>query len=480
MSRSQDDSVSDTVSHILYLFKQYEYFKYSKYLEYHINGKTLHGILKDFVERKVLQIELLGYSVENRPIYVYTYGTGSIGVLCWTQMHGDEPTASLALLDVIQYLANYDQPSGFIREGIKLHMIPVLNPDGAENYCRRNALQIDLNRDARHPVSPEALILKDYANRLPFDFALNLHDQEIYYSAGEGGKATVFSLLAPMPCEDMTKASQVNNFVMAKALVTQLWRECESLYPNQIARYNDEFEPRAFGEFFQNQGICTILMEAGGSFNDVDKRDVRKLYCLSMLRALWHMANRELDISAMHTYPRIPLNLKMAFFDLIIRNAQIERSGKIINTDIGIRRYRKLDEVTGSLYFTAMIEDIGDLSVYHAYEEIDATGLFSRPGTTYAKAISSKKKLSKMPIHEFLVEGILFIQLKDPGNIPFTHIPINFIKTENTSYSAIKIGCDANFVLGKPGKPASYAIINGFSYNLMTSIGLVKNAKVYF
>lgn len=479
MSLHQDISDSDNRSQIRYLFSQYEQFKYQNYLEYHIKGATLHRILKDFVNRKVLQIETLGKSAKNQPIYAYTYGNGPIEVLCWTQMHGDEPTASLALLDVVQYMADFDHSGGFIHERIRLHMIPVLNPDGAEAYTRRNALDIDLNRDALQTVSPESIILKDYANRLSFNFALNLHDQEVYYSAGGGTKATVFSLLAPLPCKVINEAMQFKNFAMAKALVTELWRECESLYPNQIARYNDEFEPRAYGEYFQSKGICTLLMEAGGSPNNVDKREVRKLYSLAIIRALMHMAKGEIDTSSKNEYLSIPLNFKMAFFDLIIRNAQIEHFGTTINADIGIRRYRNADEITGNLYFTSVIEDIGDLSVYHGYEEIDASGLAAMPGKICSELISNKKKLSKMPVHELLEMGIAFIRLKKPGKIPYTHIPCNLLNANVSINIDIKTGIEANFILGRPGKPASFAIINGFSYNLMTGLNLVKNARVY-
>ena len=38
--------------------------------------------------------------------------------------------------------------------------VPMLNPDGAEAYKRRNMQDIDINRDAVNLATPEARLLK--------------------------------------------------------------------------------------------------------------------------------------------------------------------------------------------------------------------------------------------------------------------------------------------------------------------------------
>ena len=64
-------------------------------------------------------------------------------------MHGDEPSATPALLDLADTLLASDAPEHrAILEGLTLLMVPMLNPDGAERYARRNAQAIDINRDA--------------------------------------------------------------------------------------------------------------------------------------------------------------------------------------------------------------------------------------------------------------------------------------------------------------------------------------------
>src|SRR5687768_11825141 len=52
----------------------------------------------------LLSVEIAGTSVEGRSINHVRAGTGPLGVLLWSQMHGDEPTATAALFDVLAYL----------------------------------------------------------------------------------------------------------------------------------------------------------------------------------------------------------------------------------------------------------------------------------------------------------------------------------------------------------------------------------------
>ena len=44
--------------------------------------------------------------------------------------------------------------------------------------------------------------------------------------------------------------------------------------PGQVGRYNDDFEPRAFGDNIQKWGTSTILIESGGYPNDIEKQEI--------------------------------------------------------------------------------------------------------------------------------------------------------------------------------------------------------------
>ncbi len=109
-----------------------------------------------------IRLEEAGKSFNGRSIQLLSLGQGAKKVLLWSQKHGDEPSATPALLDIAAYLAEHaDEPAArLILENFTLLMIPMLNPDGAENYVRRNAQGIDINRDALNLATPEGQTLK--------------------------------------------------------------------------------------------------------------------------------------------------------------------------------------------------------------------------------------------------------------------------------------------------------------------------------
>jgi len=59
-----------------------------------------------------IHLEEVGRSFLNRPIHLLTLGVGEKNILFWSQMHGDEASATPALLDMANYLlANSNQPA---------------------------------------------------------------------------------------------------------------------------------------------------------------------------------------------------------------------------------------------------------------------------------------------------------------------------------------------------------------------------------
>lgn len=50
----------------------------------------------------LFRLETIGSSVEGRSINHLWFGRGPLHVLLWSQMHGDEPTATAALFDLFE------------------------------------------------------------------------------------------------------------------------------------------------------------------------------------------------------------------------------------------------------------------------------------------------------------------------------------------------------------------------------------------
>ena len=98
-----------------------------------------------------LRTEEIGRSLQGRELRAVTFGRGPTTVLLWSQMHGDESTATMALADVLRWMAEAtgDPLRERLHRELTVVMVPMLNPDGAELFERENAAGIDVNRDAR-------------------------------------------------------------------------------------------------------------------------------------------------------------------------------------------------------------------------------------------------------------------------------------------------------------------------------------------
>ena len=55
----------------------------------------------------LFRLETIGASVEGRSINHLWFGRGPQHVLLWSQMHGDEPTATAALFDIFEYVSRH-------------------------------------------------------------------------------------------------------------------------------------------------------------------------------------------------------------------------------------------------------------------------------------------------------------------------------------------------------------------------------------
>ena len=144
-------------------------------------------------------IEKIGESIEGRSINHVRVGTGPIGVLLWSQMHGDEPTATVGAVRSSSsiFARHRDEPAvARILSQLTLHVVPMLNPDGAERFQRRNAQSIDINRDALRLQTPEGRVLKALRDRLNPRVGFNLHNQSWRTSVGKPPKPASISLLS--------------------------------------------------------------------------------------------------------------------------------------------------------------------------------------------------------------------------------------------------------------------------------------------
>ena len=334
-------------------------------------------------QNKLFEVSVATKSPEGRDIYLIKCGTGKTKVMLWSQMHGDEPTATMAMVDIFNFLENktnnpqqnLDPELEKLRTDLlkkcTFYFIPMLNPDGAEAWTRYTALGIDMNRDALALQTPEGRLLKQLIFDVKPDFAFNLHDKHRRYSVGKSGNLATMSFLATA----FNEAEEINpTRKRAIQVIVGMNQAVQELIPNMVGRWSSEFEPRAFGDNIQKWGTTLILVESGGRKDDPEKQYIRKLNFVALLTGLQSIASNTFKKNDLKEYDKLPENSK-AIFDLIIRNVTIKKGETTFKADIAINRNEK--PVSGKDYFTttSVIEEIGDMSVFFGTDEIEAEGL---------------------------------------------------------------------------------------------------------
>lgn len=309
-------------------------------------------------------IQEIGRSVLGKPIYCFSIGKGNINVAAWSQMHGNESTATLAMLDFLSTISEAPYLSNELFEKIHLDFIFMLNPDGAEKWTRRNALEIDLNRDFLKSSSPEINVLKNFILKKKYDYALNLHDQRTIFTT-DGSTPATLSFLSPSEDEERTLTE---NRKKSMAVIGKIYEYLEQEIPNQIGRYTDEFYPTSVGDNFMKAGIPTLLFEGGHFPDDYIRVGTRKYYTYAFYLALKAMTELKGKIDFYKTYNEIPEN-KATHCDLIYRNVQLPISFDC-EVDIAVQ-YQECYEGDSEISFVPYIIEIGDCSKRKAWKEID-------------------------------------------------------------------------------------------------------------
>ena len=421
------------------------------------------------------QVQQLGASVEGRAIYEVQIGDGPIPVLLWSQMHGDEPTATMAIMDIFNFFQ--DSGDGFdslrqrLRTELSLHFLPMLNPDGAEVYERRNALGIDLNRDALRLQSPESKILKAARDRTQAAWGFNLHDQNRYYAAGQNPQTASVSFLAPAYNAEKEVNEKREDAMQLIVLMNQILQQ---YIPGKVARYDDAFEPRAFGDNMQKWGTRTILVESGGLEDDPEKQYLRRLHFTVLLSALNAIATGNYEAASRSAYEEIPYNASGDYHDLLLRAVQQEYEGNRYTIDLAFRHREIGVEQDRDYYLRAGISDIGDLSSQHGYQELQADGYRIVPGKTYPKAFDNYEALQAEDIRQRLREGYTTFQLKKrPPARLYHRKPVEIVAEGKNPANEIRLYGNPSFLLEKNGQ-YDYAVINGFVYYLAKPDGSFK------
>lgn len=446
------------------VFVQYEQFKEPGIEKRRFKHEDIVPLIHGLGQRDEVELRQVGASIEGRELFLLSIGSGDTDVLLWSQMHGDESTATMAIFDLFNFfLSNaFATEKQQLLQQVRLHFIPMLNPDGAEVFQRRNALGVDVNRDALRLQTPEGRALKSVRDSLDADWGFNLHDQSRYYNTQGSANPATISFLAPaFDAEKSIDSKRAD----AMKLIVEINAMLQDRIPGQVGRYDDTFEPRAFGDNIQKWGTRTILIESGGQYDDREKQEIRKINFLAILSSLYSIADGSYKNHEIAQYEEIPHNDRK-LFDLKLSRVNQLLEGKTFKIDLGINSSEvALDD---KVYLVGRIADVGDLSTNYGYQSEQLSGFTIVPGAIYPRVLQDEKALEDLNFKELHQHGYAYVRLQElPKDKRFVSFPIQIVGADTKINTDVGLGSNATFFLTQE-EEIVYAVINGFLLDLRT------------
>lgn len=333
-----------------------------------------HADVKNYIEQMKklgIKTEEVGRSNAGREIYQMEFGHGPLRMFLWSQMHGDEPTATSSLFDIFAYLQKHKDIDWVkkIASTMTIRAVPMLNPDGAELYQRRNLQGIDINRDAINLATPEARLLKKLRDEWSPDIGFNLHNQQELTTAGDSARQAAISLLVVYGDEAKTPTDGLSrNERVASEMVTAL----NKFISGHIGRYDDEWTPSAFGDNFSAWGTPVILIETG-ALNGKDEMYLVKMNFIAIMTAIRSIVTGSEKNQSNLLYVDLPHNTSGRVINYVFRRANVVAKGTEINykmSDIAAVSLRR----RASFAPNVVIRSVGPSLSIAGLDEYDASG----------------------------------------------------------------------------------------------------------
>jgi len=156
---------------------------------------TSYDELTDYIHQldqsaELLNVEVLGKSVEDRNLYVMKFSASEFGndeskikVLIFAQQHGNEQSGKEGALLLARELLKPENK--YLFDKIDFTLIPQMNPDGSEKNQRRNGNKMDLNRNHLILTEPETIALHKLFDKYLFEVTMDVHEYSPYGSEWE-------------------------------------------------------------------------------------------------------------------------------------------------------------------------------------------------------------------------------------------------------------------------------------------------------
>lgn len=207
-------------------------------------------------------------------------------VLILCRQHGNEPAGTEGAMQFLKEYATTDDPAKLeILRRVTFLVVPMLNADGSESYQRRNARNVDLNRDWVSQSQPETRTMVRTVRQWRPDLVMDLH--ELHPTDWTP------SFVEAMEAEAGARGGVGDACNAAIAAVVGPLREQQSMriYARPVFNYR---EPRLAHRYFAvKEGVPTILVETRRA-GDVALVHRTAVHYAAIVAAARYMAGQEL------------------------------------------------------------------------------------------------------------------------------------------------------------------------------------------
>jgi len=160
---------------------------------------AMYAYLDSLQSKLCTQIEILGYSINSRPIKMITItdfdhpDTYKKHAWLISRQHPMESSPSFLLRGMLEWATGDSFDAQMLRRDVVLHVVPIANPDGvSEGYSRHNVNGINLNRDWQTSIDLEQPEVQAIHARIQStvdsgrspDIFMDLHASQGHYDFG--------------------------------------------------------------------------------------------------------------------------------------------------------------------------------------------------------------------------------------------------------------------------------------------------------
>ena len=171
-----------------------------------------------------------------------------------------------------------------------------------------------------------------------------------------------------------------------------------------IGRYDDEYNPRAFGDRISEWGTPVILIETG-ALHGKDEMFLIKLNFIAYLTALQSLVDGSEKKADPKIYETLPFNNDGGLYNYIFRGATVvPESGEPYIADVAVMTERRRAGENPQM----IVREVGDLGIFKGLEEFDMKDYYLVPADKTVRSGSSAQfkfyKKSKPFNRENLIE----------------------------------------------------------------------------